>query len=243
MHIFQILKSCTSHTELIESLNYVVSALGKGDLQPVVHTDNFTNLGQMVRDAYRGHLTVPVMNGTKPLLYLAEIGLNKLQQDYVSMFLSGSLADMNMFTYYLKGNLELQDRHNRLAKLHNTMETMAMLKRSLSIPQEVLAKSCRQVLKHYETHEIDNGYQFQFSIPTESLLKVVERFTPTEWQADAVKMVGGIPERLVYQMTSEQPFDWLKLEKPDTGAEKSCGDLDDVSYYLTIVKESVSILS
>lgn len=240
--IFQVLKSCTYYTDLIEALNYIVAELRSGDLCPFIHADNFTTIGQMVRDSYRGQLRTLVMSGVNPLEYLVEIGIQKLQRDYVHMFLSSGLADRTILSFFTKGNLEFHEKQELLMKLHNTLETIVMLQQSLNLPKDVLAKSCRQVLKHYETYDIDNSHQFKFVIPTPLLTGVVEKFTPTEWRMDGVKVIKGVPERLVYYMTSEQLFDWVKSDEVKMTKQKSSGDMEEESYFLTIVRESVSIL-
>lgn len=218
----------------------------KGSLQPFVHEHNNTTIGQMVKDSYRGQLRAPNLSGLSPLQYLAEIGCQKLSNDYISMFLSKNLVDMVQLDFYVKENQEFQEQLDRLLKLHNTLEIMIMMEQNFDLTQEVLSTICCQVLKYYKNQEININYQFAFSIPTTSIQNVVEKSTPTEWQAQGEKIIKGIPQRLVYHMTLEQPFDWLKLKSQETTrsvSNCSSGDIDDVSYYITIVKDSVSILN
>lgn len=181
------------------------------------------------------------MAGLGPLQYLAEMGDQKLTQDYVHIFLSKNLVSLNNLEYYVKGNLELDDKLQRLKKLHNTLETVIMLKQCLHLPHSSLSESCRQMLKHYETNPIDPTHHFTFSVPTTCLVSIVESFPPSEWRAEGVKMIEGVPERLIYDFTAEQPFDWVKVE---TVSEKkqNGGDADELTYFLTIVKDSVNVL-
>lgn len=226
----------------MEALNYIVAELRHGDLQPFIHVYNKTSLGQMVKDSYRGALRAPSLSGLSPLQYLAEIGSQKLLHDYIHLFLSRNLADIGLLEFYTKENLELEESLDRLERLHNTMEVLFMLQQSLDLPQNALRKSCRQMLKHYESHGVDPSFHFTFAVPTKSLSGIVERFQPTEWKAEGVKMIDGIPERLVYNFTTDQLFDWLSLEQPQGSNDSSKGDADESSYYLTVVRDSVNIL-
>lgn len=240
-HLWKILLNCTSYSELVQTFNYIVSEARKGELQPFIHTYNATTIGQMVKDSYRGQLRAPSMAGLGPLQYLAEMGDQKLTQDYVHVFLSRNLVSLNNLEYYVKPKLELEEKLQRLQKLHNTLETVIMLKQCLHLPHATLSESCRQMLKHYETHEIDPAHHFTFSVPTSCLANVTESFQPTEWRAEGVKIVEGVPERLVYNFTAEQPFDWVKLDMVSE-RKQSAGDSDELSYFLTIIKDSVNIL-
>lgn len=218
-----------------------MSEARKGELQPFIHTYNATTIGQMVKDSYRGQLRAPSMAGLGPLQYLAEMGDQKLTQDYVHIFLSRNLVSMGSLEYYVKGNLELVEKLERLKKLQNTLETVIMLKQCLHLPQASLSESCRQMLKHYETHSVDPSQHFTFSVPTTCLGNVAESFPPSEWKAEGVKMVEGIPERSVYNFTLEQPFDWVKFDDV-TEKKSSAGDSDELTYFLTVVRESVNVL-
>ncbi|WAQ98953.1 ZWILC-like protein, partial [Mya arenaria] len=242
-HLWKILQACTSYVELVDTFKYVVAELRRGDFQPFINSHNTTTVGQMVKDSYRGQLRTPLLTGLSPLLYLAEMGVQKLSRDYLHVFLSRHLANMGMLDYFLKGNLELEDKLNRLTKLHHSLETVVMLKKYLNLPLECLAKCCREMLKYYESHAVENSHRFAFSVPTTAISNVFEKFTPTEWSVEGVKMVGRERERLVYHFTTEQPCDWVKLEGPTASSKDGAEDEEDAFYFLTILTDSVSILS
>lgn len=231
-----------SYSELVEIFIYLVSAARKGELQPFIHTYNVTTIGQMFTDSYRGQLRQPSMAGLAPLQYLAEIGDQKLTQDYVHIFLSRGLIGLGHLEYYIMGNLEFEKKLERLMKLQKILETVIMLKQCLHLPHATLSESCRQMLKHYETHCIDPGHHFTFSVPTSCLANVIESFPPSEWRAEGMKLVEGVAERIAYNFTMDQPFDWVKMEVVPV-KKGSTGDLEEMSYFLTILKDSVSILS
>ncbi|XP_052280307.1 protein zwilch homolog [Dreissena polymorpha] len=241
--LWKILQGCTSYMELIETLKYIVGELRKGDLQPFIHSYNNTTVGQMVKDSYRGQLRDPVLTGLGPLQYMAEMGVQKLTRDYVHMFLSKNLANMGMLDFFLKGNLELEEKLNRLRRLQDTLETVMMLNNNLTLPHESLAKCCREMLKFYETNQISSSHSFTFSVPSAYIRNVFDKFAPTEWSVWSQKKVGSFfAERLAYHFTAEQAFDWVQMEV-DAGRSTSTGDEEEPSYFLTILRDSVSILA
>ncbi|KAL4230481.1 hypothetical protein ACF0H5_010863 [Mactra antiquata] len=240
--LWKILQNCTSSADLVEAFNYIILELRKGDLQPRIHTHNVTTIGQTVRDSYRGQMRAPNMSHTAPLIYLAEIGCQKLTQDYIQAFLNGNLVSMSHFDYYLAGNLELEDKLLRLQKLHNALEMIILLKQCLHLPHVNLSECCQFMLKHYEIHAIDPNHHFTFDVPTSCLSNAIQNFPATEWKAKGVKLVANISERLVYHFTVDPPFDWLKI-KTDERKSNTSSDDHEVLYHLTIVKDSVSILS
>jgi len=226
--------------DLVEAFKYIVSELRKGDLQPFIHSYNSTTVGQMVKDSYRGQLRTPALSGLSPLLYLAEMGVQKLSRDYMHIFFSKRLANTSMLEHYLKGNLELEDKLTRLTKLHDALETVVMLKKYLSLPHESLANCCWKMLKHYESNNIERHHSFNFTIPTASVRGVFEKFAPTEWSVESSRLVDGVRERQVFLFTQEAVCDWLHLEGPAPG--KGGEEVEDeVPYHLTVLTDSVSI--
>ena len=240
--MFQVLHNCTSYTELVEVFQYIVKVLRQGELQPFIHKDNNTTIAQMVKDSYRGQLRTPVMAGLSPLTYLAEIGIQKLTHDYIHVFLSKNLSARGQLEYFIKSNLELEDRLERLSKLQNVLEVVIILKQALNLPQSSLGDNTRQILKYYEQSAIDNGHHFLLPVPTTALSGVLESYAPCEWRAESCKMVDNIQERNVYHFAVDQLIDWVNLPK-SSNEKGSSGDAGEISYYLTQLKDSVSILS
>ena len=175
-------------------------------------------------------------------MYLAEIGVQKLTHDYIHIFLSKNLTTLGHLDYFVKANLELEERLDRLSKLQNVFEVVIMLKQCLNLPQMTLGDSTRQMLKHYEQCGIDSAHHFVFPVPTSSLSTVIESYPPCEWRAQGSKLIDGTAERSMYHLASDQLFDWINLPI-NKGEKGSCGDSGEASYFLTQLKDSVSILS
>ena len=226
----------------MEVIHYIVKVLREGELQPFIHKDNNTTIAQMVKDSYRGQLRTPVVAGLSPLTYLAEIGIQKLTHDYIHVFLSKNLTTRSQLEYFIKSNLELEDRLERLSKLQNVLEVVIILKEALDLPQPSLGDNTRQILKHYEQSAIDNGHHFLLPVPTSALSGVLESYAPCEWRAESRKMVDNIPERNMYHLAVDQLIDWVEMPK-SSNDKGSSGDAGEISYFLTQLKDSISILS
>lgn len=240
-HLWKVLQNCTSYSDLIEAFNYIISELRKGDFQPFIHNYNTSAIANAVKDSFRGQLRSLPLSGLSPLQYLAEMGIQKLTQDYIHFFLSKNLASLGSLDFYLKRNQKFTEMLGRLEKLQNITETFCLLKQCLSLSQNTLIEICWQMLRHYEVSEIDTARHFEFCVPTGGVLKVMQSFQPIEWSAEGVKMVEGILQKLAYYFTNEQPFDWIK-KAPVLNGKAGGGDMEEPSYFLTIVKDSVSIL-
>ena len=182
------------------------------------------------------------MTGLSPLMYLAEIGIQKLTHDYIHVFMSRNLTTLGYLEYFIKTNLELEERLERLFKLHNVFEVVILLKQCLDLPQMTLGDSTRQMLKHYEHHDINSSHHFLFTVPTSALSKIIERNPPCEWKAEGSKVIESVLERSMYHFASDQLFDWVVL--PVNGRDKeSSRDGAEMSYFLTQLNDSVSVLS
>lgn len=226
----------------METFEYVVRVLRQGELQPFIHKDNTTTIAQMVKDSYRGQLRTPSLSGLTPLIYLAEIGIQKLTHDYIHIFLSKNLSTRGHLEYFMKTNLELEERFERLSKLQNILEVVIILKQSLDLPQSTLSDNTRQMLKHYEQNAVDDAYQFLLPVPTSALSGVLERYTLCEWKAESSKLVENILERNVYHFSVDPLIDWVVFPAKN-GSKGSSGDAGEISYFLTQLRDSVSILS
>ncbi|KAL3880411.1 hypothetical protein ACJMK2_032651 [Sinanodonta woodiana] len=239
-HLWKVLKNCTSHADLVESLGYVLTVLSNGELQPFIHSANKTTLADLVRDSFRGQLRIPALVGLIPLQMLAEIGMEKLRQDYINIFLQKNLTTLSHVEFFIQTKNKPKDKLVCLEKLQNVLEMVVMLKMFLNLPFESLGTGSRQMLKHYESHGLQDDHIFSFSVSTGPLLKGLEGYHPTEWMIQGSKQVEEVTERKAYYMTTEEVFDWLSLQELD---DEDCAEEEEPSYYLINVSDSVNILS
>ena len=69
-------------------MQHVLTALHRGEVQPMVHKSNKSELATLVRDSYYNKMTMPNLQGIKPLQLLLEIAIEKLTRDYMEMLIS-----------------------------------------------------------------------------------------------------------------------------------------------------------
>ena len=240
---FQVLHNCTSYSELVEAFSYIISILKSGEFQPFIQGPNNTTIALMVRESYKGEMRIPSLVGLLPCKYLAEIGILKLTRDYIFLLNSKNLATIGSLDYFIKGNLELGEKLERLDKLHNILEVVLMLKKYVNLPDSTLSDCTRQMLKHYETHGEEKN-SFCFAVSANDVRHIVEENSPVEWRAENLKLVDKYEEKTTYLFTVEQPLDWIEFDS--TKKRNRCESFEheeDSLYFQTIVKEKVLLLA
>ena len=208
-----VLSNFTTYAMLLEGFNYVFKVLSNGELHPLVCPTNQTTMAQMVRESNVGRLRLPNLAGLYALQLLAEIGVEKLQKDYVYIFLSKSLVTVSNLESYLKPGLDMSDRLNVLEKMHHVLEMVVLQKLMLQIPNLNLGYSAREMLKYYENAELDIKRQFTFNIPTSTIEHMFDVRSPCVLQVSLSKSVGELIESVVHLLTFSQPFLHLPVNK------------------------------
>ncbi|XP_046573629.1 protein zwilch homolog [Haliotis rubra] len=209
-HLWKVLISCSSFSDLESSLKYIFNCLSSGSVQPMVHNNNHTTMAQLVRDSYVGRMMVPPLKGITPIILLAEMGVEKLKRDYINTFLSSDMTTLSHLTNMVSMSKSLEENLEKLEKLQNVLEMVSMLKLFLSLPHSSLGSAARQMLKHYEMSAIDQKHVFEFGVPTSSVQSVMDRCSPCEWKARFDHTIGSVTESTIYCLTSTEPFRHVK---------------------------------
>lgn len=185
--LWNLLIDSTCYDEMVQCLQAVLSALHKGDIQPMVHQRNQTKLAKLIRDSYYGQMTMPVLSGVLPLELLVEIGIEKLKRDYSFTFMSKDLIAASHLDYYLKSDINITEQILRLEKMHNVLEMLVMMITFLDLPQVELSIAARHGLKHYETHSIDPNHIFAIPASAPAVTGVFQSLQPFTWRAQMTK--------------------------------------------------------
>ena len=69
-------------------MQYVLTALHRGEVQPMVHKSNKSQMATLVRESYYTKMTMPNLQGIQPLELLLEIAIEKLTRDYMETLVS-----------------------------------------------------------------------------------------------------------------------------------------------------------
>ncbi|OWF45290.1 protein zwilch homolog [Mizuhopecten yessoensis] len=240
-HLWTVLYKCSSYSELVECFKYVFTVLSNGELRPMVHRNNNTTVAQMVRDSYMGKLRMPNLAGVYALQLLAEIGAEKLHQDYLFTFLAKELVTHSNLEDFLKTDVKLEQKLINLEKMHHVLEMVVMLKLFLNLPSLNLAICARAMLAHYQQEDISPSHVFAFPMLTPSLKHAFETCQPCMKQMVLAKMVGDMKESVHHLLVTHQPFHHLPASVDpevlmDTTVNKN------KKYFYVRKNESISIL-
>ncbi|XP_033744265.1 protein zwilch homolog [Pecten maximus] len=240
-HLWTVLCKCTSYSELVECFKYVFTVLSNGELRPMVHRNNNTTVAQMVRDSYIGKLRMPNLAGVYALQLLAEIGVEKLHQDYVFTFLAKELVTHSNLEAFLKTDVKLEQKLVHLEKMHHVLEMVVMLKLFLNLPSLNLAICARAMLSHYQQEDISLNHVFAFPMQTPSLKHAFETCQPCMKKMVLTKMVGNRKESVHHLLVTQQPFRHLPTSVDSELALDTTLNKNKKYYYVRKI-ESVSIL-
>ncbi|XP_069130942.1 protein zwilch homolog [Argopecten irradians] len=242
-HLWEVLSKCNSHSELVDCFRYVFTVLSNGELRPMVHRNNNTTMAQMVRDSYTGKLRMPNLAGVYTLQLLAEIGAEKLLQDYVFTFLAKELATHSNLEAFLKTDVSLEQKVVNLEKMHHVLEMVVMLKLFLNLPSLNLAICARVMLSHYQQEDISPNHVFTFPMPTQSLNHLFETCQPCMKKMVLTKPVGDFQESGHYLLVKQQPFQHLPTTvDPELILDTTLNKKKNKKYYYVRKIESISIL-
>lgn len=243
-HLWNILIQCTSYSELEEALKYVFAVLSNGEFYPMVHRKNNTVIAQLVREACAGKLRMPnLAGGIYAIQLLAEIGLEKLRQDYVHAFLSTELVVLGNIESFVQTEGPLSQRLASLEKLHHVIEMSVMLGMFLKLSMQTLNSVAIQMLKYYENNSVNEKHLFDFPVPTSQIKSMIENCAPCLWQMEFSKPVQNATETTKIVLAEENPFPhvgWSSGSEnvPETGSE----DFRDRLYYVIRLEDRVSVL-
>lgn len=255
-HLWKILSGCINYQDLVDALKYTFVALSNGELQPMVHRGNDTMIAQLVRDSFTGKLRIPNLAGLYPVELLVEIGIEKLKQDYLFIFLSKDLATReNLELFMQQAGGEFQDRFKNLEKMHSVVELIAMFQFYLKIPNSNLSAIAREVIHYYEKNQVSDQHVFKFTVPTSTVLKNLEGCPPTTWQIEATKLMDGQKEAMTHLLTSDLPFKHLQANDANMNTKEDMtinetglndNDFEEKMkkpYFLVKKLDAISILS
>ncbi|KAK3093356.1 hypothetical protein FSP39_014465 [Pinctada imbricata] len=240
-HLWSILCQCVSYQDCVEALEYVFDVLRNGDLNPLVHRYNTTTMAEMVRESYCGKLRVPNLAGLYPIQLLAEMGAEKLRQDYVYMLLSKDLVTLGQLQSLIDTKGTLKKKYSCLERLHAVAEMIIMLNLYLQIPYAKLSSCAKDMLQHYEQNQLNPKHVFTFTMPA-NLLKGELELKPCHWEMEATRRLPNIVASTKYILRTSQPFPHVEArpvgsQNGHITSEGSESDIAAENYYYFIKKE------
>jgi protein zwilch len=244
-HLWNILRDCASYADLVACLQYVVDCLHRGILQPVVHCQNRTKLGELIRESYDGRLDPTILTRLQPLELLVEVGFDKLFRDYTHAFLAEDLVTMTHLSAFIcneAGTMSsVSSRINQLLKLHQVLEMIVLLEQRLKLPHPVLCTITRQALKYYETSELTSQDIFKLPVKSIVISQLLKGSRPKLWQASFVASNANCSEDLHASVAMTLVPNFPHLSLPPV-SDTSSDHKRFAGYYVTIANESLAVL-
>eukprot|EP00041_Stephanoeca_diplocostata_P016942 m.336375 g.336375 ORF g.336375 m.336375 type:complete len:628 (-) comp20534_c0_seq3:562-2445(-) len=199
-HLWEFCKTANSFADLRSILAVVFRALQTGQVQPMIHKTNHTRIGAVARGCLlastgTGTPTTAatlrddmqqLADPTQLVLAVAELGVSKLRRDYSAYFLGEEMSTSSQLAFYFNDNVALDDKVERIGRLHCLLEVLLLAKGYGDIPHANLRQLFRDGVEYYTTHAKDSLPFFELSFPafSESASKVKRlcgTMDPAKW--------------------------------------------------------------
>lgn len=242
--LWMFLRHVTNLEDLVESLGAVFKAIILGKIHPFIHRSKSSTLANLFRQSLSSNSTDEreviatklqnLLTEEKALQCLVEIGLDKLQRDFVAFFGLGGLATMNDLEVYFKSSDLLQRCHS-LCCLQYVLELASVLSTFISLPLSSLSFFVRDALRYYRSVDFQgfvpspvfNIHFPSMSTECKALATLVSSLTPVSWSATITDSAQHSPqhrrmfcvEEPLFSRTSERE-QMEQYEKEDEGSAK-----------------------
>lgn len=230
--LWNVLIGCTSYSELIDCLDFMLLELRSKNLQPLVHKTNKTRIAEIVRNSYTNEFCFPEMEGLLPLKLLIEIGIEKLRNDYVSILMANELTTADQLLYYTDRTCTLLEKMERLEKLHSVYELVIMLNFYLKISESTLSFAARMALSHFQKQLLDDNHTFILPVSPASVANFLKSSQPYLWKI-SLDDPKDQTKCAVYAFFETLPFDHIVMKEDYP---------EDLSYYLVKLQEHSMML-
>ncbi|GMR58772.1 hypothetical protein PMAYCL1PPCAC_28967 [Pristionchus mayeri] len=200
-HLWEILRECRSNELLIKCLQIIFSALRSNSISTILHDDNLSNLGSLIRASCKGQpIHIPRLEGLTPVELLLEIAVERFRRDTITEYVKrsyvtseGDIRDMlktsvervrasesaqRALTQTVDFTRQAVEDTRALLPLHLGLQTMAHLEETLKLAhRNTLAKTTKDVITRYMSKEITNFHDvyFEMRVP---LVQVKEEVIP-----------------------------------------------------------------
>ena len=189
-------KDFTSAEKIVFCLQIIFSSLFQGEYQPVLCATNQTLIGKLMKGVVccqteREKAIIKMemaqdFNTSAALECVLEIGLEKLRKDYTNYFFKQELVTKDRLDYYLAKDVPMDEKVQRLLKLHCILSLVTLAISYAHIKYHDLRELVVAALKFYEAHSHTEHPIFSLSLPAFSASSDVKnvcirQFQPQTW--------------------------------------------------------------
>ncbi|XP_011402807.2 PREDICTED: protein zwilch homolog [Amphimedon queenslandica] len=158
--LWSFLKGVSDPIDLTNALSVVFMSILKGKTQPFLQPDKTSTLASLFRLSLLADTTEKrevsaaklqaLLTQEKSLKALIEIGIEKMEKDYLWYFLSNNFASKNeILQFFLPDTATLLDRVHMLSSLHCVLELTADMSNFFALPRNRVTSFVRSVISYY----------------------------------------------------------------------------------------------
>ena len=188
-----------SISQMIFCLDLILEQLFSREYQPVLHTNNQTNMANLMKeivscetDEERADIKVKsknILTPTHAIQGIIDIGIDKLQNDYINYFIKQELVTKDLLEHFITKDSSASDKLQQLLKLHCVLSLVTLAISYARVNHNDLRQLVPAALKFYEKHPHTDIPVFSLSLPAfsaaSSNLKntCIRKFQPQTWVA------------------------------------------------------------
>ncbi|GAB6019565.1 mitochondrial acyl carrier protein [Chamberlinius hualienensis] len=241
--LWSVLKDCTSCDELQMCLETVFEYVMDEEIKLVIFSKNKTTLGKLINDIYHKKSQMPQITSEMALKCLIEIGIEKLRQDYIHLFLVSGLATKTLLDSIITVNdSSYAENLLSLKRLHLVTEVIVLTETMLNSSRTLLCSFTRKAIKQIcESKTVENCHSFSFPIDRQHVVEYFNRnYYPHMWTVSMEsKEKTNCISKTVYRVSINEPNKNESYSKKMEKDDGICGE----QYYLsvsTVVTDSIS---
>lgn len=233
--MWNAMTGCGTYQELKEGFSMIFRAVQAGDIKPLIVPKNGTKVGAYLRNMSPHFRPECTMEGLMPVRMLAEIGLQKLQRDFVNIFVGLELASQEQLVPFLVCPTLTEEALGELWKLQAVLDMIMLCKTYLHLPIHYLSGYTREALKYFSNCERGKYiHKFRFPLKVPLVRVVLENVSPMEWTASIKSRQGTHTAHTIINISTTAPFNHLLTEKQCIMPHH----LRDSDYYCTIISST-----
>ncbi len=192
------LRRVSSAEDLLECFGVIFKAIVVGRIQPFIHISKSSTLAILFRQWLSSRTSDErqvvasklqcLLTEEKALACLMEIGIEKLQEDFVAFFSLNDLTTTSELDAFFDFS-ELQDQCHGLCCLQYVLELAAILSTFVALPLPSLSLFVRDALKYYlefQFEEFTSSPIFKLHFPpmsagSKTLISLASSLKPASW--------------------------------------------------------------
>ncbi|XP_072134074.1 protein zwilch homolog [Mobula birostris] len=231
-------KTVSSYQDVVDCLTLVIRHLQSKDIQPWIHKGSNSSFSKLIQQSYQSAMPTVSVNGLTAIRMLLEIGLDKLQRDYINYFIGQELTTLNYLDYFINSTVNFEDQILRLQKLHHMLELVVSCSAFLTLSHENLFALTQSCSKYYKDNPLDEHHVFQLPIRPTAINAFFENENPTMWRMEIISGHGQKELKTIWQLNTRPPVDHVTFTNPDLPIEDISlnGDYEETFYYNTVIR-------